>query len=166
MVSSEPFASSQQTSLMLTWQKVGEVVKGIGTPVSQIPLLKDEMVECISNGYLPIVIEGDRDIAWIYLNTVDDPRGYEGEDFEIQTNFIELSMDLFPLKIEKRLMRKLRLGHENYKRFFKAIGVEYDEDENGEIISRINYKKFEKFVYSHEQLKKPTSLAGFIFKFI
>ena len=135
-------ASSQHTSLMLTYQGNG-VSAGIGTQISQIPLLKDEMVERITKGYLPIVIEGDKEIAWIYLNTIDDPRGYEGEDFdEIQTEYIELSMDLFPIKINKMLRRKLQRG---YDKFFEAIGVEYSI-ENDEVISKIDYDKFERFI--------------------
>ena len=142
MVAIGPLASSQHASLMLTYQGNG-VSAGIGTQVPQIPLLKDEMVERISKGYLPIVIEGNKQIAWIYLNTVDDPRGYEGEDFdEIQTEYIELSMDLFPIKINKKLRRKLQKG---YDKFFETIGVEYFM-ENGEVISKIDYDKFEKFI--------------------
>ena len=142
MVAIEPFASSQHTSLMLTYQGNG-VLAGIGTQSQQIPLLKDEMVERISKGYLPIVIEGAEEIAWIYLNTIDDPRGYEGDDFEeIQTEYIELSMDLFPIKINKKLRRKL---HKGYDKFFKAIGVEYST-ENDEVITKIDYDKFEKFL--------------------
>lgn len=143
MVAIEPFASSQHTSLMLTYQGNG-VTAGIGTQAQQIPLLKNEMVERISNGYLPIVIEGDKQIAWIYLNTIDDPRGYEGEDFdEIQTEYIELSMDLFPIKINRKLRRKLQRG---YDKFFETIGVEYFIGENDEVISKIDYDKFEKFI--------------------
>ena len=93
---------------------------------------------------MPIVIEGDKQIAWIYLNTIDDPRGYEGEDFdEIQTEYIELSMDLFPIKINRKLRRKLQRG---YDKFFETIGVEYFIGENDEVISKIDYDKFEKFI--------------------
>ena len=138
-----PFASSQHTSLMLTYQGNG-VFAGIGTQPQQIPLLKDEMVERITKGFLPIVIEGDEEIAWIYLNTIDDPRGYEDDSDEIQTEYIELSMDLFPIKINKKLRRKLHMGHD---KFFEAIGVEYFI-KNDEVISRIDYDKFERFIWS------------------
>jgi hypothetical protein len=148
MVTIEPLAFCQ-SSLMLTYQGHGATA-GIGTQVSQIALLKDEMVERISHGFLPIVIEGNQEIAWIYLNTVDDPRGYEGEDFDgIQTDYEELFMDLFPIRIDEDLKKLLNKQRGGYKQFFKTIGVEYLDPQktNGEIVSKINYDKFDKFVY-------------------
>ena len=140
-------AFCHHTSLMLKYQG-NKATNGIGAQVSQIPLLKDEMVKRISEGYWPIVIEGDNNIAWIYLNTVDDPRGYEGEDYdEIETDYIELSADLFPIKINDNLRELLtRKRYGGYEKFFKTIGVRYSSLENGEIISVINYDKFEKFI--------------------
>ena len=140
MVTIGPLTFSQYTSLMFTYQGNG-VFASIGTKTQQIPLLQEEMVERISKGYLPIVIEGNEEIAWIYLNTLDDPRGYE--DLDVTTDYIELEMYLFPVKINKKLRRKL---HSGYKTFFETIGVDYSI-ENGEIVSHIDYSKFEQFIY-------------------
>lgn len=148
MITIGSLAFAQQTSLMLMFQG-HKATKGI--PVYEIPLLKDEILECIPNGYMPIVIEGNYEIAWIYLNTVDDPREYVGEDFdEIETSYIELYNDLFPIRINetlKELLTRKRYG--GFKKFFKTIGVRYSNDDNGEIITKINYDKFEPFVFGY-----------------
>ena len=107
----------------------------------QLLFLNEEMASLIKNGNIPIVIECDRDVAWIYLNDVYDGRDYPEVEFE--SDYFNIIVDLFPIKINKELKKRLKKG---CRAFMNALGVEY-LIENGEVISKINYDKFEKFMF-------------------
>ena len=98
------------------------------------------MKALIKNGSIPIVIEGENNVAWIYLN---DPEGRDYPDIDFESNYFEIIQDLFPLKINKELQKSLKKGN---KAFLKTLGIEYII-EGEEVISRINYKVFEKFMF-------------------
>ena len=102
--------------------------------------LREEMESLIKEGNFPIVIECDNDVAWLYLN---DPTGRDYPDADFESDYFEIIMDLFPLKINNRLKRDLKKGNQ---KFFETLGIEYIV-ENGEVFSKIDYEKFEKFMF-------------------
>lgn len=102
--------------------------------------LREEMESLIKEGNIPIVIECDRNVAWIYLN---DPMGRDYPEVDFESDYFEIIMDLFPLKINKQLKKSLSVGN---KAFMEALGIEYLV-ENGEVISLIDYDKFENFMF-------------------
>ena len=100
-----------------------------------------KMESLIKDGEYPVVIEYDHDIAWILLNDPDNSRDYPETNFK--SDYFETITDLFPIKINKTLKNSLIKGN---KVFFETLGIEYIiEDE--EVISKINYEKFERFVH-------------------
>lgn len=115
--------------------------------------LREEMESLIREGNIPIVIECDKDVAWIYLN---DPLGRDYPEVDFDSDYFEIILDLFPLKINKELKKSLAIGN---KAFMDALGVEY-LIENGEVISKIDYDKFENFMFwyqiNQETIKKLT----------
>lgn len=104
--------------------------------------LREEMKSLIKEGNIPIVIECDRNVAWIYLN---DPMGRDYPEVNFESDYFEIILDLFPLKINKELKKSLKNGN---KAFIDALGIEY-LIENGEVISKIDYDKFENFMFWH-----------------
>lgn len=102
--------------------------------------LREEMESLIKEGNFPVVIECDRDVAWLYLN---DPMGRDYPEVDFESDYFEIIMDLFPLKINYRLKKDLEKGNQ---KFFETLGIEYSI-ENGEVISKIDYEKFEKFLF-------------------
>ena len=118
---------------------------------ADVLLLREEMQSLIKEGNIPVVIECDRDVAWIYLN---DPMGRDYPEVDFDSDYFEIIMDLFPLKINKELKKSLAVGN---KAFMDALGVEY-LIENGEVISKIDYDKFENFMFwyqiNQETIKK------------
>ena len=113
--------------------------------------LREEMESLIREGNIPIVIECDKDVAWIYLN---DPLGRDYPEVDFDSDYFEIILDLFPLKINKELKKSLAVGN---KAFMDALGVEY-LIEDGEVISKIDYDKFENFMFwyqiNQETIKK------------
>ena len=107
---------------------------------ADIMSLREEMESLIKDGSIPIVIECDKDVAWIFLN---DPMGRDYPEVNFESDYFEIILDLFPLKINKELKRSLKQGN---KAFMEALGIEYLV-ENGEVISLINYDKFEDFMF-------------------
>ena len=98
------------------------------------------MESLIKEGNIPIVIECDKDIAWLYLN---DPMGRDYPEVNFESNYFEIILDLFPLKINKELKKSLKKGN---KTFIEKLGIEY-VIEDGEVFSKIDYDKFEKFMF-------------------
>ena len=107
---------------------------------ADIQFLREEMESLIREGNIPIVIECDRDVAWIFLN---DPMGRDYPEVDFESDYFEIILDLFPLKINKELKKSLRQGN---KAFMEALGIKYLV-ENGEVISLIDYEKFENFMF-------------------
>ena len=107
---------------------------------ADVLLLREEMQSLIKEGNIPIVIECDRDVAWIYLN---DPMGRDYPEVNFESDYFEIILDLFPLKINKELKRSLSAGN---KAFMEALGIEYLV-QDGEVISKIDYDKFENFMF-------------------
>ena len=107
---------------------------------ADIQFLREEMESLIKEGSIPIVIECDRDVAWIFLN---DPMGRDYPEVDFESDYFEIILDLFPLKINKELKKRLKIGN---KAFIDALGIEYLV-ENGEVISKIDYEKFENFMF-------------------
>ena len=106
----------------------------------EILFLREEMESLIKEGNIPIVIECDKDIAWLYLN---DPMGRDYPEVDFESNYFEIILDLFPLKINKELKKSLKKGN---KTFMEKLGIEY-VIEDGEVFSKIDYDKFEKFMF-------------------
>lgn len=128
-----------QKTLLLVCQGTEEFSRD-NPRAEQILLLREEMSSLIKEGNMPIVIECDRDIAWLYLN---DPMGRDYPEVNFKSDYEGIIMDLFPLKINRTLKKSLKKGN---KEFFKTLGVEYVV-EDGEVISKIDYDKFEKFMF-------------------
>jgi len=102
--------------------------------------LREEMESLIKEGNIPIVIESDRDVAWIYLN---DPMGRDYPEVNFESDYFDIILDLFPLKINKELKKSLKIGN---RAFMETLGIEYLV-ENGEVFSLIDYEKFENFMF-------------------
>lgn len=137
------FASSgtfPRKALLLMCQGNEEFVRD-NPRAEQVICLREEMSSLIKEGNIPIVLERDRDVAWLYLNDPYTPRDFPESNFE--SDYFDIIMDLFPLKINKDLKRKLKKSN---KAFIDALGIEYLV-ENGEIISRIDYDKFERYAF-------------------
>ena len=108
---------------------------------AQIFSLREEMESLIKEGNIPVVIECDKDVVWIVLNDPVGGRDYPEVNFE--SDYFDTILDLFPLKINKTLKKKLKEGN---KAFINTLGIEYLVSQ-GEVISKIDYKKFENFMY-------------------
>ena len=117
---------------------------------ADILCLREEMESLIKDGSIPVVIECDRNVAWIYLN---DPMGRDYPEVDFESDYFELILDLFPLKINKELKKSLKSGN---KAFMETLGIEYLV-ENGEVFSIIDYEKFENFMFWRltKLIKKP-----------
>jgi len=102
--------------------------------------LREEMESLIKEGNIPVVIECDRSVAWIYLN---DPMGRDYPEVDFESDYFEIILDLFPLKINRELKKSLTVGN---KAFMEKLGIEYLV-EDGEVISKIDYDKFENFMF-------------------
>lgn len=109
---------------------------------AQIFSLREEMESLIREGNIPIVIEYDRDVAWIFLN---DPTGRDYPEVNFDSDYFDVILDLFPLKINTELKKCLKAGN---KAFMDTLGIEYLV-KNGEVISKINYDAFERFMWEH-----------------
>ena len=107
---------------------------------ADILYLREEMESLIKEGNFPIVIECDRNVAWIYLN---DPMGRDYPEVDFDSDYFDIILDLFPLKINKELKKSLKQGN---KAFMETLGIEYLV-ENGEVLSIIDYEKFENFMF-------------------
>ena len=140
-------AASAQNPLVIKYEGNG-VIGGAGLQPSQAPEAEQDVIARLNENYLPVVVEYKKglfgkfrpSVAWIYLNTVDDPRGYP--ETTIQSDYFGV-INLFCINLSFWLRLKLKKG---VNHFFKTLGVEYYINENGEIISTINYNKFERFV--------------------
>ncbi len=100
-----------------------------------------EMENLIRNGNFPIIIERDKDVAWILLNDPFNSRDYPEARFE--SDYFEIIMGLFPIKMDKTLKNSFKRGN---KAFFETLGIQYIIKKN-EVISKINYEKFERFAF-------------------
>ena len=102
--------------------------------------MREEVESLIKSGSLPVIIECNRNVVWVYLNDPDDGRDYPVADFK--SDYYE-TLDLFPLKLTKKLKKMLKKGN---KEFLETLGVEYIV-KNGEVFSKIDYDKFEVFAF-------------------
>ena len=142
--------SAAQNSLIIKYE--GNDVFGIaGMLPSEANKAKDEIISKLQQGFLAFLVENTPNrqgvykptIAWIYLNDTKDPRDYHDVS-DIESDYLG-KIELFCINLSPRLRFILKVkGTEG---FFNEIGVKYDTDENGDIISIIDYEKFEKFVY-------------------
>jgi len=107
---------------------------------ADIFFLREEMESLIKEGNVPIVIESDRDVAWIFLN---DPMGCDFPEADFESDYFGIIQDLFPLKINKELRKILRRGNQA---FLDALGIEYLV-EDGQVFSKIDYEKFGNFMF-------------------
>ncbi len=130
----------QHKRLLLTCQGNEEFIRD-NPRAEQVICLREEMSSLIKEGNIPIVIECDRDIAWLYLNDIYSPRDFPEPNFV--SDYFNIITDLFPLKINKKLKSKLKKGN---KAFIDALGIEYLVD-NGEATSKIDYEKFERYAF-------------------
>ena len=142
LIGESAFSAPQQhkKQLILTYDRCEEIL--MESPRNDVSLSLWEKIESlIKDGEYPVVIEYDHDIAWILLNDPDNSRDYPEAHFK--SDYFETITDLFPIKINKTLKNSLIKGN---KVFFETLGIEYIiEDE--EVISKINYDKFERFVH-------------------
>jgi len=133
-------ASSRKKALLLISQGKENFTRD-NPRAEQVLCLREEMASLIKEGNTPVVIEHDKGVAWIYLNDTESPRDYHEISFD--SDYFEIIVDLFPLKINKKLKKKLKKGN---KAFMDELGIEYLV-ENGEVISKIDYEKFEQYVF-------------------
>lgn len=133
-------SNPRNKKLIITYQENEEFVMS-NPQTGQVLFLSEEISSLIKDGNIPIVIECDKDVAWIYLNDIYDGRDYPEVEFD--SDYFNVIMDLYPVKINKELKKKLKKGN---KAFIDALGIEY-VIEGGEVVSKINYDKFEKFMF-------------------
>ena len=107
--------------------------------IEQILFIREEVESLIKGGSLPVVIECNRNVAWLYLN---DPLGRDYPEVDFESDYFE-TLNLFPLKLTTKLKRMLKKGN---KEFLETLGIEYIV-ENGEVFSKIDYNKFEIFMF-------------------
>ena len=134
-------AYPQERSLMLTYQG-NSFYMGYGLQSQDLPFIRERMGNLIKQGYTPILIEGDWEIIWLYINNPHNPVDYIDMDFE--SEYSEAISDLFPIKTNRKLKRALKKWWNN-KRVLEILGIKY-QVENDEVISVINYKKFERYL--------------------
>ena len=150
-----------QKELLLTCQGKETFFKDNPRP-ADIQFLRKKMESLIREGNIPIVIECDKDVAWIFLN---DPMGRDYPEVDFDSDYFDIILDLFPLKINKELKRSLSAGN---KAFMEALGIEYLV-QDGEVFSLIDYDKFENFMFwiltklIKEPLKKLTVYSQLLF---
>ena len=125
--------------------------------VEEVSSLRNRMESLIKSGSIPLVIESKNDVAWIYLN---DPEGRDYPEVNFESDYFEIITDLFPLKLTNKLKKSLKKGN---KTFMKTLGVEY-VIENEEVISKINYDIFERFMFWKNNLKKLTIYSQLFYK--
>jgi hypothetical protein len=126
--------------IVLTYQGCEKILMENPRDSESLSLIK-EMESLIRNGEFPIVIERDKNVAWIYLNDPNNSRDYPENN--LKSDYFEIITDLFPIKINKTLQNSLKRGN---KAFFETLGINYFVKED-EVFSKINYEKFEKFVF-------------------
>ena len=132
--------TTQQSELFITYDGYKTTFRQ-NLKVEEVPSLRDRMSSLIKDGNVPIILEEENDVVWIFLNDSENARDYP--DTELTSDYSEIIQDLFPLKLTKKLKKSLKKGN---KAFIKTLGIEYLV-ENEEVISKINYKTFEKFVF-------------------
>lgn len=126
--------------IVLTYEECEKVLMENPRDDESLSLTK-EMESLIKDGKFPIIIEHDKNVAWIYLNDPTNSRDYP--ETNLKSDYFEIITDLFPIKINKTLKSSLKKGN---KAFFETLGIEYVITKN-EVISNINYEKFERFVF-------------------
>jgi len=104
-----------------------------------LPSLRDRMESIIKSGNIAIAVEKKNDVVWLYLN---DPCGRDYTDIDLQSDYLEVIQDLFPLKLTDKLKKSLKEGNES---FIKTLGIEYIVVDK-EIISKIDYETFEQYI--------------------
>ena len=140
LVGSLAFAQ-QKRGLMLTYQGHG-AYNGCGITSKDIPEIREHMEFLIREGYLPILIEGDWDVIWLYLNDPVNP--IDAVDIDFESDYIEEIQDLFCIKTDERIKTLLKEKWNN-KKVLKILGIRY-KVENDEVTSKVKLKKFEKYL--------------------
>lgn len=102
--------------------------------------LRDEVEFLIKDGNYPVVIEEKRNVLWVYLNDPYGAKDYPVSNFE--SDYFE-TVDLFPLKLTNQLKSCLKKGN---KFLLETLGITYIIND-GEVISKIDYNKFDRFVF-------------------
>jgi len=138
-IETSTLAQRPQKALLLICQGNEEFCRD-NPRAADVLCLREEIKSLIKEGNIPLVIECDKNVAWLFLN---DPMGRDYHDVDFESDYFEIIMDLFPLKINKELKKSLKLGN---KAFMEKLGIEYLV-KNGEVISKIDYEKFENFVF-------------------
>lgn len=131
---------SQESTLFITYDGCKTTFRQ-SLKVDELSSLRNRMESLIKSGCIPLVIESENDVVWVYLNDPIGAKDYPEADFE--SDYFEVIKDLFPLKLTSKLKKSLKKGN---RAFMKTLGVKYViEDE--EVISKINYNVFEKFAF-------------------
>lgn len=135
------YAAPQQRTnpIVLTYE--GNEIVLMENPRNEESLFPQrEMESLIRKGESPIIIEVNRDIAWIYLN---DSNGKDYPETNIKSDYFEIIWGVFPIKMNKTLKNSLKRGN---KAFFETLGIEYII-KNNDVISKIDYGKFDRFAF-------------------
>ena len=142
-------ATSAQNPLMIKYEREG-ATGGIGILPSQSTEAMDVVVRELKENSYALVLESRQGkdkkyhprVAWIYLNDIDNPTDFEDASY-IESDYLG-TINLFCINLSWKL--RMILKFKGIKGFFNAIGVEYYIDQNGDVISIIDYDKLEKFV--------------------
>ena len=133
--------SQQKSSLLLTYQGNGSYL-GTGIQSEDVPLIREEMGNLIKKGYTPILVEGDWEVIWLYLNDPYTP--IDSIEIDFESDYLDTIQDLFPIKPSKRI-KKILSKKWDKKKVMDVLGIRYLVEDD-EVISLINYKKFEKYL--------------------
>ncbi|MBO7095004.1 hypothetical protein J6V86_02250 [bacterium] len=141
--------TSAQNPLIVKYNGNG-VIGGAGMLPSEAYKARDVVISKLEQNFTAILVEYKPNnsgkfrprIGWIYLNDINNPRDYIDVS-NIESDYLG-TVDLFCINLSFRLRLILRFF--GVKCLFKTIGVDYYVDEEGNVISNINYNKLEKFV--------------------
>lgn len=137
--------SYAQNSLIIKYHGNG-IIGEAGVLPSQAPEIKQKIIRLLNEDFLPVVVEYKKNlkgkytpyIVWIYLSDTE----IHPDVSKIQSDY-HGKIDLVCIKLSPKLRLKLNDGIE---KFFKHIGVQYQTNEFGEVISIVDYEKLQRFI--------------------
>ena len=135
-------ASAQgKRGLLLTYQGHGSY-NGCGVTPKDIPGIRENMEFLIKKGYLPILIEGDWEVIWLYL---DNPNAtFNRTKIDFESDYINEIHDLLCIKTDEKIKTLLKEDWNN-KKVLKLLGIKY-KTKNDEVTSKVKPKKLKKYL--------------------
>ena len=143
--------ASAQNSLIIKYE--GDGMSGLaGMLPSEANKARSEVISKLQQNFLTILVESAPNkygvykpaVVWIYLNDTKHPRHYH-DTSHIKSDYLG-QIELFCINLSPKL--RFILKRKGTRDLLNEIGGEYNIDENGYIVSIIDYDKLEKYVYN------------------